>query len=194
MQSLPLILRVPLLSATLLCMGTGIYCSVRGLAALRDGEQALRDPLIQLTIRLIRFVVHRRTAELRRDDPDARGTIVDSACYCSFGGGALVQIGAVLFVQVVSSGTLFAVGLARTTALGHAAKLLVPAWVMGYLYWRGGRIMTRSVTPGEPRHFPGPLRLEAWASTLAVAFCFLAGGQLADGLLVLVRWMAFAVA
>ena len=193
MNNLAWALKVPLLTAALLCAGLGIYCTTRSHIVLYHAHHESREPLMQLTIWLARRLHGEEAAKRRWQQLRERSASADWACRVAFVGGALGVTGAVLFVRLVSSGTYFPIGLSWSNALRRGMNGILPSWVMGYLGWRVGHRMADNVAFGEAEA-PHRAQVRIPLKTYASQWCFLAGLGFMDGMLIVLRWIAFAIA
>jgi hypothetical protein len=81
-----------------------------------------------------------------------------------------------------------------TAAVRQVAGDALPKWLMSYLSWRVGRRMARNVASAASDVAQEESRGQARTASVAIAFCFHAGATLMHGMLVVLRWIAFAIA
>jgi hypothetical protein len=194
MNNLAWALKVPLQIAALVTAAGGIYCFVRSGNALDSVHRAPHGPLMRLTVWVTRRMHGEEAARRRQQQLRKPSAIAAWACRVAFLSGALVAFGAILSVEVTSSGVYFPITWESSIALRRAINLLLPRSVMGYLSWRLGYSMARNVASAAPDAAREESRSHARTASVAIAFCAVTGANLMDGMLIVLRWIAFGIA
>jgi hypothetical protein len=193
MYTLPLILKVPMLIAALVCAGISAYSPVLAYKLLKGPSETPAGLAARLMLWLVRKSYRGQPRPDAEQPPGDPATAADLASRCAFLGGALGAIVAAWVVELLSDGAVFPTTMNWTTALRGAAEDVLPWWVMGYVFWRIGHRAAHDATRVGPEAFIRPSRFRLSTAMSASAFCILAGLDFMQGVISVVDFVAYAL-